>query len=27
MVFHDKLDVDIWGAKDAAEYIKKYMPK
>jgi hypothetical protein len=27
LVFHKKLDVDIWGAKEAAEYMQKYMPK
>jgi hypothetical protein len=24
--FHDKLDVDVWGAKDAATYMRKHMP-
>jgi len=25
--YHDKLDIEIWGAKDAAKYMKKFMPK
>lgn len=25
--FHDMLDVDVWGAKDAAIYFKQFMPK
>jgi hypothetical protein len=25
--FHKKLDVEVWGAKEAAEYMKQYMPK
>ena len=24
---HKKLDVEIWGAKEAAEYMRKYMAK
>ena len=25
--FHDKLDVEVWGAKEAAHDLRKYMPK
>jgi len=25
--YHDKIDVTIWGARDAAEYMRQYLPK
>ncbi|MBI4919203.1 hypothetical protein HY837_04685, partial [archaeon] len=25
--YHDKLDVEIWGAKAAAEYMRQFLPK
>ncbi|HOI18317.1 MAG TPA: hypothetical protein PLX15_00430 [Candidatus Woesearchaeota archaeon] len=27
MDYYNKLDVEIWGAKDVAEYMRQYMPK
>jgi len=25
--YHDKLDIEVWGAKDVAQYMKQFMPK